>query len=206
MSAASVAPGTLPRIDDEARAALFTDARTVYAFAGTPVDDETLTGIWELARWAPTAANTQPLRVLYVRTPEGKERLLPHLDEGNRPKSASAPVVAVLAVDGRFHEHMPRLFPIRPGMKDHFESDPAGRDRITGFNGPLQAGYFILAVRAFGLAAGPMAGFDAAGIDKEFFPESDWRSILVVNIGHPAGPPEFDRLPRLGHEDVLAWA
>ena len=107
-------PGTLPRINAEARAALFTDARTAYSFAGTPVDDETLTDIWELARWAPTAANTQPLRVLYIRTPEGKERLLPHLDEGNRPKSASAPVVAVLAVDSRFHEHIPHILPVRP--------------------------------------------------------------------------------------------
>ncbi|WP_445528636.1 malonic semialdehyde reductase [Streptomyces cyslabdanicus] len=198
--------GTLPRIDDDARAALFTDARTAFSFAGTPVDDETLGGVWELARWAPTAANMQPLRVLYVRTPEGKERLLPHLAEGNRPKSASAPVVAVLAVDNRFHEHIPQIFPIRPEMKDQFESDPAHRDGITSFNGPLQAGYFILAVRAFGLAAGPMAGFDAAGLDKEFFPENDWHSILVVNIGHPAGAPEFGRLPRLSHEDVLDWA
>ncbi|MBW8699126.1 putative malonic semialdehyde reductase RutE [Streptomyces sp. MBT84] len=201
----SVSPA-LPRIDDEARAALFTDARTTYSFADTPVDDETLTGIWELARWAPTAANMQPLRVLYVRTPEGKERLLPHLDEGNRPKSASAPVVAVLAVDNRFHEHIPHILPIRAELKDHFDSEPAQREGITSFNGPLQAGYFILAVRAFGLAAGPMAGFDSAAIDKEFFSDSDWHSILVVNIGHPAGAAEFDRMPRLALEHVLGWA
>lgn len=199
-------PGLLPRIPAEAGAALFTDARTAYSFADTPVDDETLTGIWELARWAPTAANTQPLRVLYVRTAEGKERLLPHLDEGNRPKSASAPVVAVLAVDHRFHEHIPHVLPIRPEMREHFENEPAQREAITSFNGPLQAGYFILAVRALGLAAGPMAGFDPAGIDKEFFDGSDWHSILVVNIGHPAGPPAFDRMPRLAHEHALDWA
>lgn len=198
--------GPLPRIPAEAGAALFTDARTAYSFADTPVDDATLTSIWELARWAPTAANTQPLRVLYVRTVEGKERLLPHLDEGNRPKSASAPVVAVLAVDHRFHEHLPHVLPIRPEMKEFFEGEPAQREAITSFNGPLQAGYFILAVRALGLAAGPMAGFDPAGIDKEFFADGDWHSILVVNIGHPAGPPAFDRMPRLSHEHALDWA
>jgi len=198
--------GPLPRIPAEAGAALFTDARTAYSFADTPVDDATLTGIWELARWAPTAANTQPMRVLYVRTAEGKERLLPHLDEGNRPKSASAPVVAVLAVDHRFHEHLPHVLPIRPEMKEYFESEPAQREAITSFNGPLQAGYFILAVRALGLAAGPMAGFDPAGIDKEFFADRDWHSLLVVNIGHPAGPPAFDRMPRLAHEHALDWA
>lgn len=198
--------GPLPRIPAEAGAALFTDARTAYSFADTPVDDATLTGIWELARWAPTAANTQPMRVLYVRTAEGKERLLPHLDEGNRPKSASALVVAVLAVDHRFHEHLPHVLPVRPEMKEYFEGEPAQREAITSFNGPLQAGYFILAVRALGLAAGPMAGFDPAGIDKEFFADSDWHSILVVNIGHPAGPPAFDRMPRLAHEHALDWA
>ncbi|MFE1591002.1 malonic semialdehyde reductase [Streptomyces sp. NPDC059402] len=198
--------GPLPRIPAEAGAALFTDARTAYSFADTPVDDATLTSIWELARWAPTAANTQPLRVLYVRTAEGKERLLPHLDEGNRPKSASAPVVAVLAVDHRFHEHLPHVLPVRPEMKEFFEGEPAQREAITSFNGPLQAGYFILAVRALGLAAGPMAGFDPAGIDKEFFADGDWHSILVVNIGHPAGPPAFDRMPRLAHEHALDWA
>ncbi|MER6852668.1 3-hydroxypropanoate dehydrogenase [Streptomyces ambofaciens] len=198
--------GPLPRIPAEAGAALFTDARTAYSFADTPVDDATLTSVWELARWAPTAANTQPLRVLYVRTAEGKERLLPHLDEGNRPKSASAPVVAVLAVDHRFHEHLPHVLPIRPEMKEYFEGEPAQREAITSFNGPLQAGYFILAVRALGLAAGPMAGFDPAGIDKEFFADGDWHSLLVVNIGHPAGPPAFDRMPRLAHEHALDWA
>lgn len=85
--------GPLPRIPAEAGAALFTDARTAYSFADTPVDDATLTGIWELARWAPTAANTQPMRVLYVRTAEGKERLLPHLDEEtgrSRPRPRSS--------------------------------------------------------------------------------------------------------------------
>ncbi|MFF0649127.1 malonic semialdehyde reductase [Streptomyces tendae] len=198
--------GPLPRIPAEAGAALFTDARTAYSFADTPVDDATLTSVWELARWAPTAANTQPLRVLYVRTAEGKERLLPHLDEGNRPKSASAPVVAILAVDHRFHEHIPHVLPIRPEMKEYFESEPAQREAITSFNGPLQAGYFILAVRALGLAAGPMAGFDPAGIDKEFFADGDWHSLLVVNIGHPTGPPAFDRMPRLAHEHALDWA
>jgi 3-hydroxypropanoate dehydrogenase len=206
MSEAPVLPQTLPRIDDVARAALFTDARTAFAFADTPVDDATLTGIWDLARWAPTAANMQPLRVLFVRTPEGKERLLPHLAEGNRPKSQSAPAVAVLAVDDSFHRHVPEIFPIRPEMQESLEADPARREHLTSFNGPLQAGYFILAVRAFGLAAGPMGGFDGAGVDKEFFPENDWKSILVVNIGHPAGPPEFDRLPRLSHEKALNWA
>ena len=91
-----VAQDALGQLSTEGRALLFTEARTANSFAPIPVSDEDLAGIWELAKWGPTAANTQPLRVLYVRTPEGKARLLPHMNEGNRDKTASAPAVAIL--------------------------------------------------------------------------------------------------------------
>jgi 3-hydroxypropanoate dehydrogenase len=127
------------------------------------------------------------------------------MSDGNKAKTASAPAVAVLAVDTRFHDHIPTVFPFRPEMKDVFEADEDMRTTAGRFNAILQAGYFILAVRAHGLAAGPMAGFDAAGIDADFFPDGRWRSILVVNIGHPGADPWFERLPRLAHEDTVRW-
>jgi 3-hydroxypropanoate dehydrogenase len=193
-------------LDEAGRALLFTEARTASTWADTPVTDEELSAIWELARWAPTSANTQPLRVLYVRPGEGRERLLPFMAEGNRAKTAAAPAVAVLAVDTRFHEHIPTVFPMRPQMKDVFEANEELRVAGGRFNAALQAGYFILAVRALGLAAGPMTGYDAAGLDAEFFPGGRYKSILVVNIGHPGENPWYGRLPRLDHEDVISWA
>lgn len=196
----------LDRLDTQGRELLFTDARTANTFADVPVTDEQLAEIWSLAKWAPTGANTQPMRVLYVRTEAGKERLLPLLAEGNRAKAASAPVVAVLALDTRFHEHIPTVMPFRPEMREVFEADPAMRESLGGFSAALQVGYFILAVRAAGLAAGPMGGFDKAGVDAEFFPDGRFRSLLVVNIGHPGTDPWFDRLPRLEDEDALSWA
>lgn len=196
----------LGELDEAGRALLFTEARTAQAFADTPVSDDQLASIWELAKWAPTAANTQPLRVLYVRPGEGRDRLVKVMSEGNQAKTAAAPAVAVLAVDTRFHEHIPTVFPIRPEMKDFFEANEEMRVNGGNFNAALQAGYFILAVRAHGLAAGPMTGFDAAALDAEFFPEGRCRSILVVNIGHPGENPWFGRLPRLEHEDVISWA
>jgi Nitroreductase len=198
-------PTPLERLDETGRAALFTRARTANSFAPTPVSDEELTSIWELAKWAPTAANTQPLRVLYVHTPQGRDRLLPHLNEGNRAKTASAPAIAILAEDTRFHEHIPQVLPFRPELKDVYEANEELRKTGADFNSALQAGYFILAVRAHGLAAGPMGGFDAAAVDAEFFPGGRLHSILVVNIGHPGENPWFDRLPRLAHEDVVSW-
>jgi 3-hydroxypropanoate dehydrogenase len=196
----------LDRIDDAARSILFTDARTSNSFAPTPVSDEELESIWDLAKWPPTAANTQPLRVLYVRTDEGRDRLLTHMAEGNVEKTRSAPAVAILAVDTEFYEHIPTLLPFKPELKDVLAQNDSMSETMRTFNSALQAGYFIMAVRAVGLAAGPMAGFDNAGIDAEFFPDGRWKSILVVNIGHPGTNPWFDRLPRLNHDSVVAWA
>ncbi len=197
---------TAPALDEQGRSLLFHRARTANTFASTAVTDAELDAIWELAKWPPTAANTQPLRVLYVRTEEGRARLLPLMAEGNRAKTASAPAVAVLAVDSRFHEHVPTLLPYKPEMADTLAANDAMREGMGSFNSALQAGYFLLAVRAEGLAAGPMAGFDKAGVDAEFFPDGRWRSVLVVNIGHPGEDPWMDRLPRLAHDDAVAWA
>jgi 3-hydroxypropanoate dehydrogenase len=197
---------TLAPLDDDGRAILFTQARTANSFAATPVTDEELDSIWQLAKWPPTSANTQPLRVLYVRTPEGKARLVRHMNDGNKAKTASAPAVAVLAVDSQFHERIPDVFPFRPELKDHFAANDTMRAETMQFGGALQAGYFLLAVRAHGLAAGPMGGFDKTALDADFFPDGRWKSILVVNIGHPGPDPWFGRLPRLDHSDVIQWA
>lgn len=196
----------LDQLDGAGKALLFTEARTANTFASTPVTDAELTTIWDLAKWAPTAANTQPLRVLYVRPGPGRERLLVHMNEGNKAKTAAAPAVAVLALDTQFHEHIPTVLPYKPELKDVFDADEAGRLATGQFNAALQAGYFVLSVRAHGLAAGPMAGFDAHGLDEDFFPDGRWRSILVVNIGHPGPNPWFERLPRLDAADVIQWA
>jgi 3-hydroxypropanoate dehydrogenase len=197
---------TLSRLDDAGRALLFTEARTANSFAPTPVSDTELAEIWELAKWAPTAANTQPLRILYVRPGSGRDRLVEHMSEGNQAKTASAPAVAVLAIDTEFHEHIPALLPFRPELKDVFAANDTMREDTGQFNAVLQAGYFLLSVRAHGLAAGPMAGFDKAAVDAEFFPGGRLRSILVVNIGHPGHEAWLDRLPRLEHADVIRWA
>lgn len=189
-------------LGEEAQSLLFRDARTANSFTDEPVTGQQVQAIHDLVKYGPTAANTQPLRVLLVRSDEARARLLPHLYEMNRGKSASAPLVAVLAYDVDFHEQLPRLFPHAPNFKDNFADEStrhaAGRD-----NAWLQAGYFLLGVRAAGLAAGPMAGFDAAGVDTEFFPDGRTRSVLVVNIGQPAPDAWFDRLPRLDYDDVV---
>ncbi|MGX1546235.1 malonic semialdehyde reductase [Streptomyces adustus] len=200
-------PQALDVLDDAGRKVLFTEARTANTFAEVAVADDELAVIWELARWSPSAANGQPLRVLFVRTHEGKERLVRHLDEGNKAKTLRAPAVAVLAYDVDFHEQMPTVFPARGEMlRAAFADQTDARENIAAYNSALQTGVFLLAVRATGLAAGPMAGFDRTGVDGEFFAGSSWRSHLVVNIGHPGADPWFPRLPRVPVEDAVAYA
>jgi 3-hydroxypropanoate dehydrogenase len=186
----------------DAQDLLFREARTANSFTDEPVTDEQIAAIYDLVKYAPTAMNTQPLRVVLVREREARERLLKHMSDGNRDKTASAPLVAILAADTSFHEHLHKTFPHFPGAKDVF-SDDAAREQTAKFNATLQAGYFFLGVRAAGLAAGPMGGFDADGIDKEFFEGKNLKSLVVVNIGRPSENAWFDRLPRLDQDDVV---
>jgi 3-hydroxypropanoate dehydrogenase len=189
-------------LDDATLDLLFREARTANSFSPEPVTDAQLQAIYELTKFGPTLMNAQPLRIVAVRTPEAKARLLPHMAEGNQAKTASAPVTLVLGYDVDFHEQFPVTFPHLPDAKDRFP-DEGVRHGIGRDNAFLQIGYLTLAIRAAGLAAGPMGGFDRDGVDAEFFPGGRTRSVLVVNVGHPGDNPWFDRLPRLTYDDVV---
>jgi 3-hydroxypropanoate dehydrogenase len=188
----------LGELDATGRALLFTEARSANRFTDRPVTEEQLHALYELCSLPPTQSNTNPLRIVFVQSPEARARLLAHMSEGNREKTSTAPGTAILAYDHDFHELIPQLFPTRAHARERYAGDPELRERHARYNAGLQIGYFILAVRAVGLAAGPMAGFDPAGVDGEFFAASTWRSLVVVNIGEPADGAWFpDRLPRL---------
>lgn len=188
---------------DEARDLLFHNARTANSFTDEPVTDEQLQAIYDLVKWAPTSMNNQPLRVLLVRSPQARAELVAQMSEGNRAKTSSAPLVAVLAADVDFHDELPRTFPHFPGARDLFAGDDSARERTAELNATLQIAYFIIGVRAAGLAAGPMTGFDADAVSREFFPDGRHRALVVVNIGHPAENAWQDRLPRLDYDDVV---
>ncbi|WP_328905610.1 malonic semialdehyde reductase [Streptomyces sp. NBC_00234] len=189
-------------LDPAAQDLLFREARTANTFSDEPVTDEQVQAIYDLVKYGPTAFNQSPLRVILVRTAEGRERLVPHMSEGNRPKTAGAPLVAILVADNEFHEELPALMPHFPQAKDAFFSERPVREQSATLNGALQAAYFIIGVRAAGLAAGPMTGYDAAGIEKEFL-DGDHKVLMVVNIGKPGEDAWFPRLPRLAYDEVV---
>jgi 3-hydroxypropanoate dehydrogenase len=167
-----------------------------------PVTDETLRRLYDLMKWGPTSANCSPARILFLRSPEAKERLLPALGGGNRDKTMAAPVTAILGYDLDFYERLPRLFPHDQTARSWFAGKPEVI-RATAFrNGTLQGAYMMIAARAVGLDCGPMSGFDNAKVDAEFFAGSSVMSNFLCNLGY--GDPQglFPRSPRLPFDEA----
>lgn len=181
---------------------LFLDARTHGAWLDQPVDDALLGRIYELARMAPTSANSQPMRVVFVKSKEAKARLQPALSPSNVAKTMAAPVTAIIAHDLEFYENLPRLMP-HVDARSWFASSPKERIERAAFqSGTLQGAYLLLAARALGLDCGPMGGFDNAKVDAEFFPDGKWKSNFLMNLGHGDPAQLHPRNPRLSFEEA----
>ena len=190
-------------LGDKAQQLLFRGAQTANTFTADPVTEIQVRALYDLVKWAPTSFNQQPLRVLLLRSEQARSRLVPLMIDSNKEKTRTAPLTALLAADTQFTEHLPTQFPVFPEAKDLFFGDRQVRERSADLNATLQVAYFVLGVRAVGLAAGPMSGFDADGVDKEFFPDGRLRSLVIVNLGRPGPGAFYDRLPRLAYEQVF---
>ncbi|SED70519.1 malonic semialdehyde reductase [Ruania alba] len=182
---------------------LFREARSVREFSDAEVPDETIAAVYDLIKWGPTAMNCSPMRLLLVRSAEARERLCPHMAEGNRERVAEAPLSIVVAFDPVFYERLDHLVPHVPGIGEKVGGDAAAAEAMARTNALLQAGYLIVGLRAAGLATGPMNGMDAEGIDAEFFAESGWRSFMVINVSQRDGASTTrPRAPRLEFADA----
>jgi 3-hydroxypropanoate dehydrogenase len=188
-------------IDAAALAQIFTEARTHNAYLDRPVPESLLREAVDIAKIGPTSANQSPLRLLFLRSTEAKERLRPALMEGNLAKTMAAPVVALAAYDVKFFEHAPFLMPhfdVRPW----FEGNEAFAARAAFQNGTLQVAYLIIALRAVGLDTGPMTGFDNSKVDAEFFPDGRFKSNVLINIGYGDHSKLFPRSPRFAFDQI----
>jgi 3-hydroxypropanoate dehydrogenase len=197
------------RVPQEIVDLVFRDARTVNTFTDGEVTDEQVRAVWDVVRWGPTAMNSLPLRLLLVRSGEGRERLVDHMNEGNKAKTRRAPLSIVVAADVDFHEQLPRLAPHMAGARENFAGVEDVRARMSRDNAFLQAGYLIVGLRAAGLHVGPMTGYDAPGLDADLLAGSGWRSIMVLNVGSAPEdvegfgmPASHPRQGRLDFEDV----
>ncbi len=184
---------------------LFTEARTQNGYRAEPVPDETLRQLYELLKWPPTAANSMPARLVFVRSPEAKDKLLACVSPGNVNKVREAPVTVIVGMDLDFHEQLPKLFP-HVDARAWFAGDAAKRADSAMRNSSLQGGYLILAARALGLDCGPMSGFDHAKIDAAFWAGSSVKTNFICALGHGDPAKIFQRNPRLSFDEACRFA
>jgi 3-hydroxypropanoate dehydrogenase len=203
-------------LNEEGRDLLFRNARTHSAWLDRAVGDETLRELYELMKWGPTSANGCPARILFLRTREAKERLIPALAPGNVDKTRHAPVTAIIAYDVKFYELLPKLYP-HADARAWFADAPELAEVTARRNSSLQGAYFILAARAVGLDCGPMSGFDGAKVDQEFFParrgdadafnqeylpDCHVRTNFLCNLGYGDPAKLHPRNPRLDFDEA----
>jgi 3-hydroxypropanoate dehydrogenase len=192
----------LGRLEPAAAQLLFHDARSHGVFTDQPVSDDELRLIYDQARMGPTSMNSSPLRIVFVKSAEARARLLPALAPMNVDKVKSAPVTAIFAYDGRFHEELPTLFPQKDTAPIFAQMPEERRHRMAEQSALLQAGYAILAARGLGLDVGPLGGFDRDKVDAAFFPDGRWRTMILVNLGHGDPSRLHPRNPRLSFDEA----
>lgn len=191
-------------IDAAAANALFLEARTANSWSSAEITNNTLEAIYALTKMGPTAMNIQPLRITWVRSPEARERLVAHMNDGNKDKTRTAPLVAVLSYTNEWHQLLETTTPHMSALTSVFEADVDTRNHMALSNAHLQAGYFVVAARAAGLAVGPMTGFDAAGLTTEFHANAPLTAFMVINLGVSDGVAPRERLPRLDFDFATA--
>ena len=190
-------------VNDEALDLIFRAARTTRKFKSDPVTPQMLMAVYDLMRLGPTSGNCCPARILFVVSSDAKERLKPHLEEGNVEKTMKAPATAIVGYDLQYYDKLPKLRPTRPNARqDEAKKSPEVLEEIAFRNGSLQGGYFILAARAIGLDCGPMGGFDNEGVDREFFAGTKVKSNFLCNLGYGDEPDMRPRAPRLDFDET----
>ncbi len=182
---------------------LFTEAHTHKVWLPKPVDTALLERAYDLAKMCPTSANSNPMRVTFVKSDEAKEKLKPCLAAGNVAQVAGAPVTAIVAMDMEFYEKLPKLYP-HVDAKSWF----AGNSQVihdTAFrNSSLQGAYFLLALRSVGLDTGAISGFDNAAVDAAFFAGTSIKSNFIINIGYGDASKLHPRNPRFKFEEACS--
>ncbi|MBV44844.1 MAG: malonic semialdehyde reductase [Rhodobiaceae bacterium] len=183
---------------------IFTNARSHNEWLDRDVSDKILHKLYDLMKWGPTSANCSPSRLIFIKSQDAKNRLLPYLIETNREKTSTAPVTVIVAYDISFYEHLPKLFPHNPEAKDWFSWSNDLAEQTAFRNSSLQGAYFIIAARTLGLDCGPMSGFDNMELDKEFFSTSGFKSNFICNIGYGDHSKLLERSPRFEFDEICA--
>ena len=192
-------------VDNLALDTIFRNAKTYGKWLDEPVDDEVISALYGLIKMAPTSANCCPMRLVFIRSKEGKEKLLTTLSPGNVEKTRAAPLTVICAWDEEFYEQLPILFP-HADFRSGYAKNRKRAEQAGTFNASLQAGYFILAARSVGLDCGPMAGFSKEKVNELFLADTKWKSLMLCNIGYGDESEQRRRDPRLTMEQACRFA
>jgi len=176
---------------------LFTEARSFKFFSDKPVSEDQLRALYEVAKFAPSASNSCPMRITFVTTPESREKLLQASLPGNVDKIKSAPVTAIIAYDMAFFENYPRLAPHMENPPKEASLPEPALEKVALRNSSLQAGFLMTVARGMGLDCGPMSGFKNAVVDELFYADTTWRSNFLLNLGYGDGERLHGRAARL---------
>ena len=192
-------------LDQASLDALFGAARTHSVWQDKPVTDAQLHALYEAMRWGPTSANCSPARIVFVKSAEAKDKLLACADAGNLEKIRTAPVTGIIAMDLRFYDQLPALFP-HADARSWFVGNDAKIEATAFRNSSMQGAYLILAARALGLDCGPMSGFDADKLNAAFFAGTALKANFLCNLGYGDTTKLNPRLPRLAFDDACRIA
>jgi 3-hydroxypropanoate dehydrogenase len=182
---------------------LFDEGRTHHGWLPRPVSEDILRKLYELMKWPPTCVNGAPARIVFLRSKESKEKLLPCLMEKNKEKTKVAPITAIIAYDLQWSDHLPKLFP-QADYRSMYANNPELNEATAFRNSSLQAGYFILAARSLGLDVGPMSGFNLNMVNSIFFKDAFLRVNFLCNLGYGDSSKLYPRGPRLSFEEVCS--
>ena len=182
--------------------------------AGHTLADVEIVELARLATRAPTAYNLQNWRFIAVRTPEAKMRLR-RLAHGQAKVSEAA---VTFIICGRLPDHADipeRLSPFieagfmaadtaigwLEGARAQYADPQTARDEAVR-SATLGAATLIYAAEALGFVSGPMVGFDAEGVVREFGIEYNEVPVMLVAVGR-AAPGNWPQKPRRPLIEVL---
>ncbi len=191
----------IQRLDDNGLDLIFREARSFKKWQNREVEPAVLRELHAIMKFGPTSKNCNPARFLFLCSEVAKNRTLPALDKGNVPKIKMSPVVAIIAYDTQFFEHLPRLFPVMDAS-GFYRDNPAEAESTAFRNSSLQGAYFMLAARALGLDVNGISGFNNQKIDTEFFADGRYKSNFLCCLGYGDTEELHPRGPRLDFDEV----
>jgi nitroreductase len=164
--------------------------RSVRQFKDQPVPDEDLTRILDAARLAPTSGNQQPWKFLVIRDPEVISELKGACVEWSlnarraRGMDTSPEVVETVEVSFEGYFSAPVYVVVLTDGESMYPT-------YNHYDGPMGAGYLMLAARALGYGTVFLTDSVPAEVSKEVLNIPDrYTRVCITPIGVPESWPE----------------